>query len=268
MKLFISADIEGISGVTNNEHQLSKGRGYAQAQRWMTGDVNAAVEGAFEAGISEVVVKDAHGSALNILPDELDERATLIQGWNVGDGMMAGLTEDHALAFLVGYHPMAGTPDGVLAHTWTGRLKGLVVNETEMGETGLSALFAGAVGVPIGLVTTCEAGKRQALELLPWAEAVAVKKGLTQAAAEILPIKRAQKLIREAAKRAVERLDELQPLRLEAPIIVETTWSEPQRAETCALLPGVEQTGTHTNRAQAHDQLSALRLLRVMLALS
>ncbi len=268
MKLFISADIEGISGVTNNEHQSSKGRLHAQAQRWMTGDVNAAIEGACEAGVEEVLVKDAHGSALNILPDELDERATFIQGWNVGDGMMAGLKPDHDLAFLVGYHPMAGTPDGVLAHTWTGALKGLVIDGTEMGEMGLSALFAGASGVPIGLVTSCEAGRRQALELLPWAEAVAVKKGLTQSAAEVLPIKRAQKLIREAAKRAVERIGEMESLCLESPVTAEITWSEPRRAETCALVPGVEQIGTHTVRLVADDQLAALRLLRVLLALS
>jgi D-amino peptidase len=268
MKLYISADIEGISGVTNNEHQSTKGRVYAEAQRWMTGDVNAAIEGACEVGIEEVLVKDAHGSALNILPDELDERAALIQGWNVGDGMMAGLRQDHDLAFRVGYHPMAGTPDGVLAHTWTSALKGLVINDTEMGEMGLSALFAGALDVPIGLVTSCETGRRQALELLPWVEAVAVKKGLTQSAAEVLPIKRAQKLIREAAKRAVKRLDEMQPLRLEGPVTAEVTWSTPRRAETCALVPGVEQTGTHTVRLVADDQLSALRLLRVLLALS
>jgi D-amino peptidase len=267
MKLFISADIEGISGVTNNEHQSSTGRAYAQAQRWMTGDVNAAIEGACEAGVEEVLVKDAHGSALNILPDELDERATLIQGWNAGDGMMAGLKQEHDLAFLVGYHPMAGTPDGVLAHTWTSALKSLVIDGTEMGEMGLSALFAGASGVPIGLVTSCEAGRRQALELLPWGEAVAVKKGLTQSAAEVLPIKRAQKLIREGAKRAVERIGELEPLRLEGPVAAEVTWSAPRRAETCALVPGVEQTGTHTVRLVADDQLSALRLLRVLLAL-
>lgn len=268
MELYISADIEGISGVTNNEHQSSSGRLHAQAQRWMTADVNAAIEGACEAGIEEVLVKDAHGSALNILPDELDERATLIQGWNVGDGMMAGLRQNHDLAFLVGYHPMAGTPDGVLAHTWTGALKSLVINGTEMGEMGLSALFAGALDVPIGLITSCETGRRQALELLPWVEAVAVKKGLTQSAAEVLPIKRARELIRGGAKRAVERVGELQPLRLEGPVTAEVTWSEPRRAETCALVPGVEQTGTHTNRLVADDQLSALRLVRVLLALS
>ncbi len=268
MKLFISADIEGISGVTNNEHQSSKGRLHAQAQRWMTGDVNAAIEGACEAGIEEVLVKDAHGSALNILPDELDERATFIQGWNVGDGMMAGLREDHDLAFLIGYHPMAGTPDGILAHTWTSALKGLVINDTEMGEMGLSALFAGALDVPVGLVTSCETGRKQALELLPWVEAVAVKKGLTQSAAEVLPIKRAHQLIREGAERAVERIGELQPLKVDPPVTVETTWADPRRAETCALVPGVEQVGTHANRLVADDQLSALRLLRVLLALS
>ncbi len=265
MKLFISADIEGISGVTNNEHSSSSGRLHNEARRWMTGDVNAAIEGACAAGVTEVLVKDAHGSALNIMPDELDERATLIQGWGVQDGMMEGLTDQFDLVFLVGYHAMAGSADGVLAHTWSGAPRSLRVNGIETGEFGISALFAGALGVPIGLVTSCETGKRQAQELLPWIEGVAVKRGITRGAAELLPMKRAQQLIREGATRAVERMADLKPYRIESPVTVEMEWSGPQMAVACALLPGVEQIGTYVSRLMCEDQLTAMRQLRQLL---
>jgi D-amino peptidase len=265
MKLFISADIEGVSGVTNNEQSSSSGRLHNEARRWMTGDVNAAIEGACAAGVTEVLVKDAHGSALNIMPDELDERATLIQGWGVQDGMMEGLTDEFDLVFLVGYHAMAGSADGVLAHTWSGAPRSLRVNGVEMGEVGISALFAGALDVPIGLVTSCETGKRQALGLLPGVEAVAVKRGITRGAAELLPIKRAQQLIREGATRAIERRQELKPYRMAPPVTVEVEWSGVQMAVACALLPGVEQVDTYTSRVTSEDQLTAVRELRHLL---
>jgi D-amino peptidase len=262
MRLFISADIEGISGVTNDAQASQTGPQFPEARRWMTGDVNAAIEGAFEAGVTEVLVKDAHGWALNLLPDEIDERATLIQGWGVEDGMMEGLTEDCSLTFLVGYHARAGTPDGILSHTWSGALRRLVVNDVEMGEMGISALFAGALGVPIALVTTCEAGAQQARELLPWAETVAVKRGITRFAAELIPTKRAQGLIRDAAHRAVQRLGEMQPLCYDAPCTVHTTWANPGMAQACATHEGVTLVDEYTVEFTASDQLAALKRLR------
>ncbi|MBM3497260.1 MAG: aminopeptidase [Armatimonadetes bacterium] len=262
MKLFISADIEGISGVTNDAQASQTGPQFAEARRWMTGDVNAAIEGAIEAGVTQVLVKDAHGWALNLLPDGIDERATLLQGWGVEDGMMEGLTEAYGLAFLVGYHPRAGTPDGVLSHTWSGALRRLVVNGIEMGEMGLSALFAGALGVPIALVTTCEAGSRQARELLPWVETASVKRGITRFAAELIPIKRAQDVIRDAARRAVERRGEMEPLQLQAPFVVRTTWSSPGMAQTCAAHEGLALVDEYTVEFSETDQLAALRRLR------
>ena len=262
MRLFISADIEGISGVTNDAQASQTGPQFPEARRWMTGDVNAAIEGAFEAGVTEVLVKDAHGWALNLLPDEIDERATLIQGWGVEDGMMEGLTEDCSLTFLVGYHARAGTPDGILSHTWSGALRRLVVNDVEMGEMGISALFAGALGVPIALVTTCEAGAQQARELLPWAETVAVKRGITRFAAELIHTKRAQGLIRDAAHRAFQRLGEMQPLCYDAPCTVHTTWANPGMAQACATHEGVTLVDEYTVEFTASDQLAALKRLR------
>ncbi len=268
MKLFISADIEGVSGITNDAQASQTGAQFAEARRWMTGDVNAAIEGAFDAGVSEVLVKDAHGWALNLLPDGIEERATLLQGWGVEDGMMEGLTAEHDLAFLVGYHARAGTPDGVLSHTWTGSLRRLVVNGIEMGEMGISALFAGALGVPIALVTTCAAGAAQAQELLPWVETATVKRGITRFAAELIPIKRAQDIILEAARRAVERRHEMQAFTLGAPFVVHTTWSSPSMAQTCAAYEGLTLADDCTVEFTEADQLAAMKRLRQVLRIA
>ncbi|HJN17561.1 MAG TPA: M55 family metallopeptidase [Armatimonadota bacterium] len=267
MKLYISADIEGISGVTCDAHAMQTGAQFADARKWMTGDVNAAIEGACEAGVTEICVKDAHGWALNILQDEIDQRATLIQGWGPEDGMMEGLTGEHDIAFLVGYHPMAGTPDGVLSHTWTGSLRSVVFNGIEIGEMGISGLFAGAHDVPIGMISTCAAGEVQAKELLPWVETAVVKRGITRFAAELLPITRAQGLIRGAAKRAVERMAEMEPLKQDEPCRVRATWDRTGQADSCATDPEVERVDAYTVELEAADQLGALRTLRRVLKL-
>ena len=262
MKLFISADIEGISGLTCEAQASQNGAQFGDARRWMTGDVNAAIAGACEGGVTEVVVKDAHGWALNIIPDEIDERATLIQGWGPGDGMMEGLTAEHDVAFLVGYHPMAGTPDGVLSHTWTGSLRSVVFNGAEIGEMGISALFAGAFGVPVGMISTCEAGERQARELLPWVETAVVKRGITRFAAELLPISKAQQRIEDAARRAVERVSEMKPLTHDGPCTVTATWDRTGQADSCATDPAIGRVDPYTIGFDAGDQLEALRMLR------
>jgi D-amino peptidase len=262
MRLFISADIEGVSGLTNDAQASQTGAQFADARRWMTGDVNAAIAGAFEGGATEVLVKDAHGWALNIMPDEIDERATLVQGWGIEDGMMEGLTGDYSLVFLVGYHARAGTADGLLAHTWTGSLRRVSINGVEVGEMGLAALFAGALGVPIGLVTTCEAGAREARTLLPWVETVAVKRGITRFAAELIPVPRAQRLIREGANRAAEGAARMQPLVYEPPCVVRATWSSPTMAQTCASHEGLTLVDEYTIEFAADEQLAALRRLR------
>ena len=265
MKLFISADIEGVSGVTHGAEQTSQnGKQYADARKWMTGDVNAAIEGACAAGVTDVLVKDAHGWALNILPHELDERATLIQGWGHESGMMEGFTDEFGLVFLVGYHPRAGTPDGILAHTWSGSIRNVCFDGTDIGEIGISAFFAGAFGVPVGLVATCEAGKKEVADILPWAEGVAVKRGITQSAAELLPNKRAQSLIREAATRAVERRAEMQALTCEGPVTVRVTWAQTGQAGAAATQPDVELVDAYTVEFTAADQLAALKRLRTV----
>ncbi len=269
MKLFISADIEGATGITNGEVQTGlKGWQYGEARKWMTGDVNAAIEGALEAGVEEILVRDAHGSALNLLPDELHPKATLIQGWGPVDGMMEGLDESFDLCFLVGYHAMAGTQDGVLSHTWTGTVKGVWVNGTEVGETGLAAMFAGHYRVPVALVTSCAAGVAQARALLPWARTVAVKRGITRSCAELLPSAEARRRIRAGAQEAAAGLGHMELLEPDMPCQVRMAFRSPEAFIVGELVPGVERIPPDGVQFEAADALSALRLTRLMLRLA
>jgi len=269
MKLFISADIEGATGVTSGGVQTgSKGSQYAQGRNWMTGDVNAAIEGALEAGVEQVLVKDAHGSALNLLPDELHPKATLIQGWGPVDGMMEGLDDSFDLCFLVGYHAMAGTHDGILSHTWTGGIRGVWVNGAEIGETGLAALFAGHYGVPIALVTSCTAGAAQAQALLPWTRTVAVKRGITRSCAELLPPTQAREKIRAEAKQAAAEVAQMQPFKPDMPCTMRIAFRDPEVSIAAELVPGVERVSPESVQFDAPDAISALRLTRLMLHLT
>ncbi|MGD8238841.1 MAG: M55 family metallopeptidase [Armatimonadota bacterium] len=269
MKLFISADIEGATGITSGPVQASsKGSQYGEGRKWMTGDVNAAIEGALEAGVEEVLVKDAHGSALNLLPDELHARAMLIQGWGPADGMMEGLDESFDLCFLVGYHAMAGTLDGILAHTWTGAVRGVWVNGTEIGEMGLSALFAGHHSVPVALVTSCAVGAAQAEALLPWVRTVSVKRGITRSCAELLPPSEAREKIRAGAQAAAAGVAAMQPFKPDMPCSVKMAFRSADVPLAAELVPGVERVPPESVQFEAPDALSALHLTRLLLHLT
>jgi D-amino peptidase len=123
LKVLISADMEGVADVTNWKiDSQPPGRDYAQMRRLMTNEVNAAVTAAFDAGATEVTVADSHGDFANLDPEALDPRCNLVRGWPRPLGMMQGLTADAAAVVFIGYHAPEGTPNAILAHTFTGSL--------------------------------------------------------------------------------------------------------------------------------------------------
>ncbi len=154
MKVFISADMEGISGVTHAEHVLRDGKEHERARKLMTGEVNAAVEGALEAGAAKVVVNDSHGTMRNILPEDLHEEAELVTGAPKPLFMMEGLDSSFKAVFFVGYHGMRGSYPSILEHTYSSRVVyDFCVNDKILGETGINAAIAGYYDVPVVLVT-------------------------------------------------------------------------------------------------------------------
>ncbi|MCH8254506.1 MAG: M55 family metallopeptidase, partial [Gemmatimonadetes bacterium] len=188
LKVFISVDMEGITSVTNREDASRSGKDYDYFRRIMTKEANAAIEGALAGGATEIVVRDSHGSARNLLPDLLNESARLIRDWSGGPkGMMEGIDQSFDAAIFIGYHAKAGTPDALLEHTSSGNVMDFAINGVSMPEMGYNALIAGSYGVPVVFVAGDKPLCEQAMGLLGNVETVAVKEGIGAAALSLHP---------------------------------------------------------------------------------
>ncbi|NRQ37899.1 M55 family metallopeptidase [Nonomuraea sp. NN258] len=261
MKVYLSVDMEGVTGLTDPEEMHAGKRGYERGCELMTGDANAAVAGAFDAGAETVLVNDAHGSTKNLRIDLLDPRASLIRGPGKAQRMAQGLDGSFQAAGFVGYHARAGVPHGVLNHTWMGKeIQNVYLNGAICGETRLVAACAGFHGVPVVLVTGDEAVGDEARELLGDVETVAVKRGIDKFSAELLPPSVAQARICEAMRRGLNRLSDFTPYRVEAPFTLGVEWNSTAIAAAVALVPGVKTVGTRHTEFTTDDfgQIMAL----------
>lgn len=248
MNVYISCDIEGVGCVVRPEHSTIPGRDYIQSRRLMTGEVNAAVAGAFEAGASEVVVADSHNVGLNILPEELDERAELIMGSPRPLSMMEGVEEGFDAVFFIGYHAKPGTPDGLIVHNHHSRIRTMHLSgpefpRTEMGELGMNAALAGLYDAPVVLVSGDAATCAEARALLSAPETVAVKRGIGAYAARCLHPMECRRRIRAAARKAIESLPGKRPFRLGGDIRMELEFTTASGADQVQRTPGLRRTG-------------------------
>ena len=232
--------MEGVAGVVSWD-QVTPGKSdYMHARGWMIEEANAAIAGAFDGGARHVLVNDSHNGMRNLLPHELDPRATLVSGGLKDYGMMAGLDDTFAAALFIGYHARGGGP-GVLAHTWSSRVIGVRLNGQEVGEWGLNAMIAGAFGVPVVMVTGDDCLAKEVREGLPGpVETVVVKRALTKYAAENLPGRRAGGDSGSAAQ-ALRKVREIPLLPPAAPIALEVDLNATQLADSAAMMPKAER---------------------------
>lgn len=209
MKVFISVDMEGVSGLVRWADVGSAGIDFQLNRSLMTLDANAAIEGAFDAGATEVIVEENHGvEDLCVLKmDEIDPRCRVIRGaGRPGATTMAGLDETVGVVLLVGHHARAGSFPGIMAHTISyGRFKLVRLHGNPIGEPDFFAILAGELGVPIGMISGDQIAAEQVREICPWAETVEVKQAYGRQAGNCIPPKRARSLIRAGAEKAVAR---------------------------------------------------------------
>ncbi len=269
MKVFISVDMEGVTGVTCWDDVDPSKPAYGRFRVQMTAEVNAAVEGALAAGASAVLVNDSHATMRNVLIEELHPKAELVSGYPKPLGMMCGVDSGADLAFLVGYHASIGTPQAILDHTWSSsRVYRLTVNGMELGETGLNAALAGHFGVPVALVTGDRAVAQEAEALLgPNLRTVAVKEGYSREAARSLPTEEACAQIRAAAEAAVAG-PHPDPFVVDGPVAVAIDFVTSLQAEGAAAMPGALRTGGRRVEWTGRDITEAFRGMLAMLALT
>lgn len=264
MKVLLSADMEGVTGVTAPDDVRPGTAAFERFRRLFVRDVNAAIEGAFEGGATELLVNEAHGGMRNLLIEELDARAALLSGHHKTFLMMEGIDRDVDMVLLVGYHAPAGAA-GVLSHTFLGRgLTDVTVNEQICSEARMNAMLAASFGVAVGLLTGDQAACEDAARYIPGIRTVAVKKQIDQYAAICLPPARTEPLIREAAANACRDAETHRALVLDPPFRWKVSLTSPSLASRAALIPTVERVGTNTILWSSYDFASSFKAFQAV----
>lgn len=249
MKVYILCDMEGVSGIRLQEQVAMHppGPAYEHGRRLMMGDINAAVDGCFLGGAGEVVVCDTHGMGGQVRLDEVDPRA--VYELPTGESMMPALDETFDAVCLLGHHAKAGTHKGFLEHTVSSRAWfRFAINGTEVGEIAIEAAYAAHFGVPVAMVSGDAACCDEAAETLGPIESAVVKWGLSRQRARCLGTDVAHDRIRDAASRALGRLDELAPYRPALPATCELTYMRCEFADERAARGDVQRVDGRTVR--------------------
>lgn len=265
MKIFISADIEGVTGATHWDETDPQKPDYSEFRDQMTAEVAAACEAAYEAGATEVWVKDAHGPARNLKASKLPQDIRLVRGWSGHPfGMVEGLDETFDALLLIGYHSRGGSSGSPLAHTITGRLRRIKVNELSVSEFHLSLYTAALVGVPVVFVSGDEALCADVKAVNSRIRTVGVKRGIGDSTVSIHP-NRAFALIKKGVGEALR--DELDCCTIELPdhFSVRIQFLKHQKAYRASFYPGAELISPDTIGLEASGFFDVLRFLSFVL---
>lgn len=262
MHVYISIDAEGVAGIATFDQVVRGGTGYERMQQLMTAEANAAIAGAFDAGADSVTVNDSHGTMDNLIHQGLDPRARVIFGSPKAECMMHGLTADHDVALFVGYHAPAGVP-GVLSHSFSSFFNHYRINGEAASEAEVNALYAGALNVPVGLVTgddvICSIAKKR------WPDTVVaeVKRAAGNTAADTVHPTTACTVIREASAAAVANAADLAPPPVPDELALEVEMSSAGAAELASLVPGAERTSQYGVRCHLSNPQQVMGLTSV-----
>lgn len=265
MKLFLSVDMEGISGIVDNTYiNPDTGNNYQRGRQFMTDDANAVIEAALEWGVKEIVVADSHNTMNNILWESLHPKARLLAGSPRDYSMVQGLDDSFDAAMFIGYHTRQGVP-GVLSHTMSGVIRNLYINGRVMGEFGFNAVYAGLYQVPVIMVSGDNRIAEEARELIPGISTAVVKQAVSRTSALCLSREDATAELKQKTKEALSNLQQIEPLKTEKPLEMAIQFSHAGQAEMAAIVPGTRyesETGTvYYNAADQHDLYKTMRAM-------
>ncbi|HUF03873.1 MAG TPA: M55 family metallopeptidase [Aridibacter sp.] len=266
MKIYISADMEGVVGAVSADQLGPGGFEYQKFREFMTAEVNAAIEAAIAAGATEIVVSDSHGNAQNLLIDRLPDNILLVRGFPRPLMMMEGIDETFDGVIFLGYHSSTTNPQGVRAHTMSSaRLADIRLNDISMTEGGFNAAIAGHFGVPVIMVSGDDAAVEEVRALLGDVEGAVVKWNYGFHSAKTMMPEAAYSLIREKVKKAIGRIGEFKPYKVPAPVRLDVRFKSYRPSELLSYLSIVERTDAHSIRFTGKDMIETSKFLGFIL---
>ncbi len=262
LKVYISADMEGVAGVVTGDQLGPQGFEYERFRGFMTDEVLAAIDGARAAGATEILVSDSHGNGENLLIERFPKDVQIVRSWPRPLAMMEGIDASFDAVLFVGYHASTTNPQGVRAHTMSSAtLADVRLNGVSVLEAGLNAAIAGHFHVPVAMISGDDAAVKEAQALLGPIEGAVVKWNAGFHSARTLTPEASCDRIRAAAKAALGRLASMKVYEVKAPIILDLRFKNYRPSEVLSYLPIVERTDAHAIRFRGKDMLETIRFL-------
>ncbi|MFS0654427.1 M55 family metallopeptidase [Bacillus sp. 179-C3.3 HS] len=268
MNLYVSVDMEGITGLADHTFVDARQHNYERGRKIMTAEVNACVVALLQNGATNILVNDSHSKMNNVLIEELHEEATLISGDVKPYSMVQGLDETIDAAVFLGYHARASMK-GVMSHSMIFGVRQFYINDHPIGEMGFNAYVAGYFGVPVILVCGDDQAALEAEQLMPGVKTVAVKETISRSAVKCLPPAKVNKRISQQVKAAMNELHQMKPLTPPEQPLLKIEFANYGQAEWANLMPGTSMIeGTTTVTYQADNILEAYQAMLVMTELA
>lgn len=268
MKVYLSVDMEGITGLVDETHVDSGRHNYERSRMIMTDEANQVITTAFNNGCNEVIVNDSHSKMNNLLIERLHPETQLISGDVKPFSMVQGLDNSFVGAIFVGYHARASMK-GVMSHSMIFGVRNFYINDVAVGELGFNAYVAGYYGVPVIMVAGDDQAAKEAEALIPNVTTAVVKETISRSAAKSLTPIKAGQLLQEKTIIALQNKDKVKPLTPPDKPVLRIEFANYGQAEWANLMPGTEiEPGTTTVRFQAKNILEAYQAMLVMTELA
>lgn len=262
LKIYISADMEGVVGAVTGDQLGPQGFEYNRFREFMTAEVNAAIEAAFQSGATEIVVSDSHGNGQNLLIEKLPKNVAVVRSWPRPLMMMQGIDETFDGAIFIGYHTGTTNATGVRAHTISSaRLADVRLNGVSMSEAGINAAIAGYFNVPVIMVSGDDAVVKETTDLLGPIEGAVVKWAYSFHSARTLTPEAAYEVIREKVRRAIARIKDFKPHKIKEPVELDVRFKSYRPSEMLSYLSIVERTDSHSIRFRGKDIVEVSKFL-------
>ena len=262
LKVYISVDMEGVTGVVSNEQLGPTGFEYQRFREFMTAEALAAIQGARDAGATEILLSDSHGNGQNLLIERLPADVKVVRSWPRPLMMMQGIDSSFDAAVFIGYHSGTTNAKGVRAHTISSaRLTSVELNGRSMSEAGINAAIAGHFGVPVVMISGDDAAVEEARTMIGNLEGAVVKQSLSFHSAVTMTPEAGQALIRQRVAAGVQRRASFKPFVLTAPIRLDVTFKNYRPPEMLAYLPIVERISAHAIRYVGRSMIDVSRFI-------